>query len=173
MKKQSNGIQILNPAAYWEKKLGINYDTEIIRYKYLCMKKLTKKQKCKMNAVYYITYTNWEQKMLDSITSLDRFELYEYIHFLNGRANNRNIILTLTSGYVFPFVMGIFCPYIVSFMVESIITKDGKLFIGIFCAFFYVIYKISKFIKDALDDSLSHSFYIDLMHIAQSQYEKT
>ncbi len=171
-RRKSTVIQILEPAVYWERKLDVNFDTEFIRYKKLCMKKLRKKEKRKLNGIHYITYTAWEQKMLAIISSLNEFELYEYIHFLNGRTKNRNIIFTLTSGYTVPFVVGLFCPYIVTLLTDSILTKDSKMYIAAFFLFFYILYKFLNILLEALDDSLNSSFYNDLKNIVENHYKK-
>lgn len=124
-----------------------------------------------MNGYYYITYTAWEQKMLATIASLDESELYEYIHFLNGRTNNRNILLGLTSGYIVPFLIGLFCPYVTEFLTESIKTQNGSMFISIIGLILYLIYRFVKMLRETLNDSLDCSFYSDLMHITENRYE--
>lgn len=173
MKKgKSTEIQILEPAVYWERKLNISFSTEFIRYKKLCMKKLRKREKHKLNGIHYITYTAWEQKMLSSISSLNESELYEFIHFLNGRIKNRNTILTLTSGYIVPFVVGLFCPYVVTLLTDSINNKDSKMLIAVIFLFFFILYNFVKILWDALNDFLDSSFYNDFVHIAENHYKK-
>ena len=173
MKKgNSTGIQLLEPAVYWERKLNINYKIEFIRYKKLCMKKLGIRERRKLNGTCYNTYTAWEKRMLSTISSLNKSELYEYIHFLKGRTVNRNIILTLTSGYAVPFLVGLICPYIFEFLSKSIDTKDGKLFLGVIFLYLFILYHFLKMLWSALDDSLDSSFYNDLMHIVENYYKE-
>lgn len=78
--KKSTGV-LLDPLDYWERKLCINYESEYVRYKKLCMK-LNKKEIRKLDGAYYITYSDWEKRMTDAIQHLDSAELYEYIHFI-------------------------------------------------------------------------------------------
>ena len=173
MKKlESTGIQLLAPTVYWEKKLNINYDTEFIRYKKLCSRKLRKKQSRKLDGFYYITYSAWEQKMIATISPLDKSELYEYIHFLNGHTNNSKIFINLSTAFLIPFLLSFFCPCLLNFLdALSVISgvSSSAVWIGAsiggFCSFFGSM-------LDAKDDFLHRYFYTDLMQIAENHYKK-
>ena len=171
-KLESTRIHLLEPTVYWEKKLNINYDTEFIRYKKLCIRKLRKKESRKLDGIYYITYTDWEQKMIATISPLDKSELYEYIHFLNGHTSNSKIFINLSSAFLIPFLLSFFCPYLINF-IESFFASNSvssfAVWIGAILGGFYGFYKS---ILDAKDDYLHRNFYADLTHIAENYYKK-
>lgn len=169
--KKNTGI-ILKPIDYWEQKLDINFETEFLRYKKLCTK-LSKKEEQKLNGAYYITYSDWEQRMLNVLSSLDSFELYEYIHFLNRLSNNRNIAVNLTSVYIYPLVMAFVCPYLIMLLEESMAMKSGIAYIITSAIFFFCVYKVIKELNELKNDSFCCSFYADIKHIADNYYNDT
>lgn len=173
MKKvNSTGIQLLEPTVYWERKLNINYNTEFIRYKKLCTRKLRKKESRKLDGIYYITYTAWEQKMIATISPLDESELCEYIHFLNGHNNNSKIFIDLSSVFLIPFLLSFLCPCLLNFL-DTFLNPNGfsssAVWIGAIIGGFY---SFSGSMFDVKDDFLRRYFYNDLIHIVENHYKK-
>lgn len=166
MKKgKSTDIQILNPINYWESKLNINFETEFIRYKSLCTK-LTKKERRKLDGAYYITYSDWNHKIITFITMLDQSELDEFKHYLTGCANRSNIFNTITFGTLFPFLVSFLLPYVNNFMS----TLFGPKFSGLilFCSFVCGLYCFYDFIVDAKNGLLWGNFYNDIIYIIEN-----
>lgn len=173
MKKgKSTGIQLLEPTVYWERKLDINFETEFFRYKNLCIKKLKKKERRKLDGAYYNTYSDWEQKMIAAISLLNESEIYEYIHFLYGRTKNSNFIIQISSSFLFPIITSFVCSLVFKFSdaLTSVTTFLSFLIIVIF--FLGVIIKLCSSITEYKNDSLYYSFYTDLARIAENQYKK-
>ncbi len=173
MKKgKSTDIRILEPAVYWERKLNINYETEFVRYKKLCTRKIRKREIRKLDGLYYLTYSDWEQKMIATLSSLSESETYEYIHFLYGRAKNSNFIVYLTSGFLFPIMTSFICALIFEF--SDVLTSINSFlsFLIIVIWLIWIVYKLRKIIFEYRDDSLHGSFYTDLAHIVENHYKK-
>lgn len=169
-KKNSTGIQLLDPTAYWERKLNMNYDTEFIRYKKLCAK-LTKKEVQKLDGLYYITYNDWKDQMVNTINLLDYSELYEYIHFLNSLSRKSDTITKITFQFIFPFAISLLGPFFLQLINESVKTYNIAVIITAIVILFCFYRSIRKLILDSKDDSLRCSFYADIMYLAKRQYE--
>lgn len=170
MKKRKSSGMLLEPVDYWEKKLGINYKTEFVRYKKLCTK-LTRKEVRRLDGVFYITYSDWEKKMVDTIKLLDRSELYEYIHFLNNLSRKSDNVINLTSGFLFPFLIGFLSPLLLELLRETYDIRNILVFIAVFILMGYFCQFIIKFFLDCGDDPMRRSFYTDIMYLAERQYK--
>lgn len=171
-KKNSTEIQLLNPTVYWERKLNTNYETEFIRYKKLCTRKLGKKERRRLDGHYYITYSDWEQAMVAAISSLNESELYEYIHFLYGRTKNSNFIIYISSSVLFPITTSFVCTLVFKFSDAMTDIKNIISFFILLIVFVIMMIKLCKPIIESRDDSLHYSFYTDLAHIAENRYKE-
>lgn len=167
MKKKKSTEVLLSPVQYWEMKLNINFETEFIRYKYLCVK-LNKKEMRKLDGAYYITYTEWEQKMMDTISVLDKNELYELIHFLSGSASQSSITNKVYT-YLFPFLVSFLLPYTYNFL-NALYGSNYLIFILI-CCFIGGFKCFWMLVVDTKDVLFRSEFYKDIANITKRQYD--
>lgn len=170
-KKKSAEIQILDPTVYWERKLGINFETEFIRYKRLCERKLSKKEKQKLDGRFYLTYGEWKQNIITTLTTLNKSELSEYIHYLYGRINHYDVIINLYSSMLFPIVVGLLCPCISMLISEMINIQAETYRIIVWLAIIVLALcpsgYFTKIIIESKDVSTYHSMYSDLANISE------
>lgn len=171
-KRKYTGIQILDSVAYWERKLNINFDTEFIRYKKLCGEKLTKKESRKLDGVYYITYSDWEQKMIANIAPVNNYELNEYIHFLNNCSRRCNNNINSNHAFIFPLIISILGPYLLHYMMDFYNARTLSSFVVFFGIVFITLYLFRPLFFVSEDDLLRISFYTDIMYLAKKQYDK-
>lgn len=177
MKKgKSTEVQLLEPTVYWERKLGINFETEFICYKRLCERKLSKKEIRKLDEINYLTYGEWEQKMTATLITLKKSELYEYIHFLYGRINHYDVVISLYSSMLFPILVGFFCPYILM-LIDQLANIPTAVYLIIALIILVVVIgwlfkDFYKLIIESKDVSSYRSLYADLAHIAEKHYKE-
>lgn len=171
MKNKKSTEILLDPSVYWEKKLNINFETEYIRYKKLCTN-LTKKEERKLDGIYYITYTEWEQKMIAAVAQLNQLELYEYIHFLLGRTKHKSFINLLDSNLLFPVIISLYCPFFFDTFNALFVSNKVRLFLFMFIEILIIFNVLRFLVTESKNDFFIHSFYTDLVHIAK-KYKKS
>lgn len=140
MKKKKTTSHIQN---YWETKLGINYDTELQRYKKLCgipdkIKHFSKKNindvKCDI-----LLYSEWKKHILSQIECVDIELLKEYSRYLNQEYRNKNNKESLIQSIFTPLI---FC--IVAISLNPLTTifdlnSHGGIYEYIFFIFMLII----------------------------------
>lgn len=172
MKKIKSTDMLLEPIDYWENKLSINYKTEYIRYKKLCAK-LNKKEVYKLDGIYYMTYSDWENHMTDKIKHLDYHELYEYVHFLNNLSRHSNTTINLTQVILLPLSISFLSLFILDPIRQLLLSPTWSGCIVAFISFVYLFIIIKYLATTSKDDALQCSFYSDLMILAKQQLSIT
>lgn len=183
MKKKKSDQILLDPIDYWEKKLNINYNTEFLRYKKLCVK-TTKKEERKFDGHYYISYDDWNEHIIDTIKNLDHIELQHYIRFLNGRLICKKTDINLVHIILIPCAISLLGLMLSTFFDDmlSLTQSSDKMANDVFpffttvAIFFVLVYAffiivMKKLIRSTQKASLDFSFYSDMKEIVEKQLE--
>ena len=99
---------------YWEDKLNLRYEEEILRYKMLCNDKIPKRVAKKYNInPRYSTFGEWEKYIKEKISKISNEELREYQRYINLKRTNVTSISELLNVFFIPFLIALISPLIV------------------------------------------------------------
>lgn len=91
---------------YWEDKLNLRYEEEILRYKMLCNDKIPKRVAKKYNInPRYSTFGEWEKYIKEKISKISNEELREYQRYINLKRTNVTSISELLNVFFIPFLI--------------------------------------------------------------------
>ena len=165
---------------YWEDKLNLKYEEEILRYKMLCNDKISKRSTKKYNInSRYSTFGDWENYIKEKISKISNEELREYQKYINLKRTNIISISELLNVFFIPFLIALICPLIVEGLKTCTEVKfDNAIASIIYFLFIYfsficgVLLLIKKLSKEDREQKRNQLFYNDIYEIVGKELEK-
>ena len=156
---------------YWEDKLNLRYEEEILRYKMLCNDKIPKRVAKKYNInPRYSTFGEWEKYIKEKISKISNEELREYQRYIN---------LKRTNVFFIPFLIALISPLIVEGLKACTeVEFDNMIASIIYFLFIYFLLIcgglliIKNLSKEEREHKRNQLFYNDIYEIVQKEIEK-
>ena len=165
---------------YWEDKLNLRYEEEILRYKMLCNDKIPKRVAKKYNInPRYSTFGEWEKYIKEKISKISNEELIEYQRYINLKRTNVTSISELLNVFFIPFLIALISPLIVEGLKACTEVEFDNIIAGII--YFLFIYFllicgglliIKNLSKEDREQKRNQLFYNDIYEIVQKEIEK-
>lgn len=165
---------------YWENKLNLRYEEEILRYKMLCNDKIPKRVAKKYNInPRYSTFGEWEKYIKEKISKISNEELREYQRYINLKRTNVTSISELLNVFFIPFLIALISPLI----VEGLKTCTEVKFDNIIASIIYFLFIyfllicgglliVKNLSKEDREQKRNQLFYNDIYEIVQKEIEK-
>lgn len=167
-----NNLKTLD--AYWEQKTYINFEEEIEKYEKICGLRYKKKvvYTSYPKESYLVSYNEWKQNIVCTISILDINELEEYSRFLNQKIRDNEVIFNLAQSLIIPFSI-----FMLGDLVRIIMQPLNELTSDIFTLLKFVMIAFMYgciFFKSCSvrEESIYRYFYEDVKSIVDEKIMK-
>lgn len=163
---------------YWEEKLNLKNEEEIVRYKILCNGRLSKKERKKNIDPVYTTYSDWGEYMQQKLGKLSERELEEFRKYINLKRTYEQSVLGIQNIFLIPFVIAIISPLITQGFLELFKDNFNNIIASVFFAILVVMLfciclwgMLWKIIVEEKESRRMVLFYNDIYEIIQRKIE--
>lgn len=167
-----NKEKTISPKKYWENKLSISVEIEVLRYNRLCGS-IIKKDETRIGDVFFVTYRDWKEYILSKIARLNLIELHEFYHFLNLKGMISTNSYKNLANVAIPIVVSCYIPIVFANIPKTIYEGNEILaYFGItICLIFCVIFFIKNTTMIINNKEMEKSFYTDMKEIVKEQID--
>ena len=165
--------KILSPTDYWEKKLNVKFDDELIPYKGLCIAKLSRKEKRDLIKRQYKTHTEWATYWANIFSCLDTSEKSELYYYFENRMRLSNTFEALSHSLLIPLITSICVSIGIPASIDYVSLGSAigpqialtRFIIALLLCSVFLWYCLKTCATTVRNEMLERNFYLDLKEL--------